>query len=652
MILFTAFLLVVGNITPVFASTVTVELSTDKDQYTPESTILVTGTVLKDGKAGTGTKPLLKVLNENGETTQAYQWKDTEIGTEGQVSTSVKLSKKVVNGTYTLQLTAGGVSATKTINVTGSTLTETMNMSIDKVEYNPNEVVHISGKVLMGDKPVNNRTVSIKVEKDTVLTEQNQVSNALGEYQYDYPVPAGASAGTYKITATLAGSNQKIVKEFVVKPAPVTPPPNPGDPGPPPPPPPADVVAPEVNEVTSESTEITGKSEKNSTVIITDKDKINLSGKTLENGTFTIKLLNKIKEGTKLYATATNSSGKVSKESIVIVSDKTPPSAPVINEVTDYDVKLKGSAEPESIVSVQVGKTILGKKTVGKDGDFSIDIPRQTAGTILHVTAKDLSGNNSVTTKTVVKDKTPPKAPIIKEVSDLDTKLSGRAEKGSKVVVKAGPSTIAQGTANSKGDFTFTIKPLRAGTQLTATATDTAGNVSAVAKIVVKDKTAPKAPIVKEVGDSDQKVTGRAEKGSTVLIKIGKKVIAKGTSNTKGDFSLSIPKQKAKTTLEVTATDKAGNVSKVTKAQVKDKTAPGVPTVNAVKSSSKSVTGKAEPSAKVYVKVGKKVIGSATVTSKGNFSIKIAKQKSGTTLVIYAIDTAGNVGKSKSVKVK
>lgn len=551
---------------PVFASTVTVELATDKVQYTPESTVVVTGKVLKDGKAGTGTKPLLKVLNENGETTQAYQWKDTDIGTEGQISTSVKLGKKAVNGTYKLVLTAGGVSVTKQITVTGSTVTETMNMNINKVEYNPNEVVHISGKVLLGDKPANNRTVSIKVEKETVLTVQSKVSDALGEFQYDYQIPASASAGTYKVTATLAGTEQKIVKEFVVKTAPVTPPPNPGVPGPPSP---VELAAPEVNAVTSESMEITGKSEKNSTVTITDKDKMNVSGRTLENGTFRIKLLNKIKEGTKLYATASDSSGKVSKEIIIIVLDKTPP-----------------------------------------------------------------------------------KAPSFKEVSDLDTKLTGSAEKGSKIVVKAGTSTVAQGTANAKGDFSISIKPLRAGTQLTATATDTAGNVSALSKVVVKDKKAPTAPIVKAVGDSDRKVTGKADSGSTVVIKVGRKVVAKGTSNSKGDFSLSIPKLKAKTTLEVTATDKAGNVSRVTKVQVKDKTAPAVPTVHAVKSSAKYVTGKAEPHAKIYIKVGKKVIGSATVTSKGNFTIKIAKQKSGTTLVIYAIDQAGNVGKSKSVKVK
>ncbi len=651
MIMITAFLLVVGNVIPVLASTVSVDFSTDKIEYSPESTILVTGTVLKDGKAGTGTKPLLIIVNPSGETVQAYQWQDTNIGSEGQISTSIKLGKNVVNGTYTLQLTAGGAKKTKSITISGSTLTETIDFSIDKVEYNPNEVVHISGKVLLDNKPVNNRTISIKVEKDSVISEQNKVSNTLGEFQYDYQIPAGASAGTYKITASLADTNQKVVKEFIVKAVPVTPPPTPGIPGPTPPPP-ADLVAPEVDEVTSESTVINGKSEKGSTVTITDKKGLTVSGKTADNGTFSILLVKKIKEGTHIYATATDASGKVSKETIIVVTDKTPPTAPVVNTVTDYDKVLTGSAEPGSTVMAQIGTTIVGTKTVDKDGKFSMAIPVQRAGTTLLLTAKDLSGNMSSTTKVIVKDKTAPKAPILKEVSDLDKKVTGRAEKGSKVVIKAGSKMIAQGTSNANGDFTLPITTQKAGTQLIATATDKAGNVSAESKVVVKDKTAPKAPIVKEVSDSDQKVTGRAEKGSTVIIKVGKKVIAKGTSNTKGDYSIAIPKQKAKTVLEVTATDKAGNISKATKAQVKDKTAPGVPTVNAVKSSSTTVTGKSESGATVYVKAGKNVIGSATVNSKGNFTVKIKKQKTGTTLVIYAIDQAGNAGKSKSVKVK
>ncbi|MGG6362232.1 Ig-like domain-containing protein [Peribacillus frigoritolerans] len=61
-------------------------------------------------------------------------------------------------------------------------------------------------------------------------------------------------------------------------------------------------------------------------------------------------------------------------------------------------------------------------------------------------------------------------------------------------------------------------------------------------------------------------------------------------------------------------------------------------------------TGKAETNAKVYAMVGSKKIGEATANN-GAYSIKIAKQKAGTTILVYSVDAAGNKGANKSVKV-
>lgn len=63
------------------------------------------------------------------------------------------------------------------------------------------------------------------------------------------------------------------------------------------------------------------------------------------------------------------------------------------------------------------------------------------------------------------------------------------------------------------------------------------------------------------------------------------------------------------------------------------------------------ITGKAEKSAKLYVYKGTKLLGQGVVTSKGTYSVKIAKQKKGTTLKVYAKDAAGNKSKVKTVKV-
>ncbi|WP_052404742.1 Ig-like domain-containing protein [Bacillus rubiinfantis] len=100
----------------------------------------------------------------------------------------------------------------------------------------------------------------------------------------------------------------------------------------------------------------------------------------------------------------------------------------------------------------------------------------------------------------------------------------------------------------------------------------------------------------------------------------------------------------------LTATDKAGNkiTSKIKITNI-DKTSPKKPNVNKVTTKSKTITGKAEKHSTVYLYKTGKIIKKATVNSKGNFSLKISKQKKGTALTFFVKDKAGN--KSKSIKV-
>ncbi|WP_144555387.1 Ig-like domain-containing protein [Bacillus sp. X1(2014)] len=144
-----------------------------------------------------------------------------------------------------------------------------------------------------------------------------------------------------------------------------------------------------------------------------------------------------------------------------------------------------------------------------------------------------------------------------------------------------------------------------------------------------------------------------AEVGSKVTVKKGAAILGVATADRFGKFTITLKTlQKAKTVLAVTAADKANNVSKAAYVTVKDRTAPSVPKVKSVTKRSTSVTGKAEPSSKVYVKLGSKVIGSATTDKKGNFKVKIKKQRAGKTIYVYAKDPAGNTSKSAKLKVK
>ncbi|MDR7073334.1 Ig-like domain-containing protein [Fictibacillus barbaricus] len=237
--------------------------------------------------------------------------------------------------------------------------------------------------------------------------------------------------------------------------------------------------------------------------------------------------------------------------------DNTPPAKPVINAIDDNDTVITGKAEAKSKVSVYRSSTYVSSGTADSNGKFSIKLPMQKAGTTLSVYAKDESGNKSATATTKVLDKTPPSAPTVNPVDDNDTTIKGKTEANATISVKKGTSVIGTAKANSKGDFSVTIKAVAAKTSLTVTSKDTAGNTSKVTTITVIDKTPPKVISISPVDNNDQYVKGKTEANATATVKNGTK-----EANSKGEFSVKIAVQKTNTVLSVYAKDANGNTSK------------------------------------------------------------------------------------------
>lgn len=245
-----------------------------------------------------------------------------------------------------------------------------------------------------------------------------------------------------------------------------------------------------------------------------------------------------------------------------------------------------------------------------------------------------------------------PNAPEVNVVTSESLEIRGIAEKGSRVEITDKKKFKKESIAKADGTFSILLdKKLGAGTILYAT-TSVADKVSGETKIIVIDKTPPTKPVVHKISDKDRKITGTTEANAKVTVKAGKTILGTGNADKKGKYSIKINAQKAGKVLTVVAIDKAGNSSTSKKITVVDKTAPKVPSVNTVKAVSTKVTGTAEVGSKVYVKADKKVIGSAKVSKKGNFSVSIKRQKANTKLSIFAKDKAGNVGKVKIITVK
>ncbi|MCL6570265.1 MAG: bifunctional 2',3'-cyclic-nucleotide 2'-phosphodiesterase/3'-nucleotidase [Bacillus sp. (in: Bacteria)] len=162
-------------------------------------------------------------------------------------------------------------------------------------------------------------------------------------------------------------------------------------------------------------------------------------------------------------------------------------------------------------------------------------------------------------------DTVAPDAPMVDVVTDQSTEITGKTEAGARVVVTANGQVLGTVIATVDGMFTLTVAPLKAGTEVTVTATDAAGNKSTETKVVVKDVTAPTAPEVGQIMAPAKSVTGKAEADSTVNVYKGKTLLGSAIVDKDGVFT--IPFKSAQThgtVLTFTATDATGNTSTVT----------------------------------------------------------------------------------------
>jgi cell wall-associated protease len=319
-----------------------------------------------------------------------------------------------------------------------------------------------------------------------------------------------------------------------------------------------------------------------------------------------------------------------------------------VNTFVSTQKIVTGKAQSGSTVKVMNGSKTLGTVKADAKNTFSVNIPAQKADTVLQVVVTN--GKASTSIRAVVQ-KAPAK-PAVKAVTNKDEYVTGTSKANFTVNVKnSAKKLIASAKADAKGAFKVKIPKQKENTVLYITATNSQKQESEEVKVTVRDVIAPNAPKVNPVSDADTTIKGTAEANASVVAKVNNKEIGKAKANAKGQYSITIKKQKAGTAISVTAADAANNTSKATTVKVSDKTPPVAPSVNAVTTKSTAVTGKAEANATVTVTVNKKSIGSAAANSKGQYSVKIKKQKEKTVLSVTAKDKANNTSKATAKTV-
>ena len=265
-------------------------------------------------------------------------------------------------------------------------------------------------------------------------------------------------------------------------------------------------------------------------------------------------------------------------------------SVPQVTATASGTAKISASvqgapADAEATVDILAeGKVAATKKVKVTDGKVIVDFTGLSAGKYV---AK-ITVNGQINTASFVIEKV--EAPKV-TVTNVAAATSNNLTKVTAIVEGAADNTDAKVAIFKKGDSTSiaaqTVKVVSG--KVTADFTGlpvgaliikvTVGEVTGEGTATIEappasggggggggggpiDTAAPDTPKVNKVENDDVEVTGTAEANSTVTVKAGATVLGTAKADAKGAFVVKIAVQKAGTTLVVTATDAAGNVSK------------------------------------------------------------------------------------------
>ncbi|HED6264720.1 TPA: BapA prefix-like domain-containing protein [Enterobacter bugandensis] len=281
-------------------------------------------------------------------------------------------------------------------------------------------------------------------------------------------------------------------------------------------------------------------------------------------------------------------------------------------------------------------------------------------------------------------DTTPPNAPSGLQFSSDGKSVTGTAEPGSTITLKdANGNVLGTGKTGSDGNFTVSLgTPLTNGEQVTATATDAAGNTSQGTTITAPDLTAPDAPTIGSVtddidpqtgsvtnggstNDPRPQLSGTAEAGSTVTIYDGGVAIGTALVASNGTWTFTPSTDLTESTHQITvrATDAAGNLGPASPVftLTVDLTPPTAPTAivltddtGAIRgtitagtptdASKPILAGTGEPGGTITIYDNGVAVGTTTVLPNGTWSVTPdGPLADGThTITVVETDAAGN----------
>ncbi|WP_310605732.1 Ig-like domain-containing protein, partial [Acinetobacter baumannii] len=263
------------------------------------------------------------------------------------------------------------------------------------------------------------------------------------------------------------------------------------------------------------------------------------------------------------------------------------------------------------------------------------------------VTFTDAAGNSSSVndTQTYTLDTTAPNAPVIDPVNGTDP-ITGTTEPGSTVTVTYPDGSTKTVVAGPDGTWTVPNPGLNDGDEVTAVATDPAGNTSGPATAVV-DAVAPTVALDDVLtNDSTPALTGTVNDPTATVVVNVDGVDYPAVNNGDGTWTLAdntLPTlADGPHTITVTATDAAGNVGNDTAVVTIDTVAPNAPVLDPINATD-PVSGQAEPGSTVTVTYPDGTTATVVAGTDGSWSVpNPGNLVDGDTVTATATDPAGN----------
>ncbi|BBL20043.1 hypothetical protein ACRAD_07140 [Acinetobacter radioresistens DSM 6976 = NBRC 102413 = CIP 103788] len=281
--------------------------------------------------------------------------------------------------------------------------------------------------------------------------------------------------------------------------------------------------------------------------------------------------------------TATDAAGNRSAVTGSIRIDTTAPAAPLLDAVNATD-PISGTAEAGARIVVTYPNGTTASTVADATGNWSVANPGNLSdGQQISVVASDAAGNSSApASATVDADITAPEVSLDALLSnDTTPGLSGTVnDPAARIEVSINGSTY-QAINNGDGSWSLAdniIAVLPEGLiNVTVTATDAAGNRSAVTGSIRIDTTAPAAPLLDAVNATDP-ISGTAEAGARIVVTYPNGTTASTVADAAGNWSVANPGNLSDgQQISVVASDAAGNSSAPASATVDaDITAPEV----------------------------------------------------------------------------